>query len=246
MTGGMTNRGGHLDEGALLRAIDGQLAADERAQVEAHLAECGECARARADLAGIAARVSSRLDRAIAAPEQLPRHIPRLRARQPAVSRLRRPLMAASVVFLALLASLAFPQGRAFALGLWRMLHPDAPIPADTAVRVVDPPARQGDRVLIEVTPTERRMVIELAAENSEGTITVEPHPSHRLVLRSVTSPAVLVFPSALRVSNESTPRGDFRVLVPPSVDELVVRVRDRQVCRAQTTAQSECRFGPR
>ena len=242
MITGRADGGGHLDDGALLRAIDRQLATDERDEIEAHLAACRACADARDTLARIAGEVTAALDGAITAPAVLPR----ARARQRRVPRPRAPrwLMAASVVFFALLATLAVPQARAFARDLWRMIRGPEPVVVDTSVRPVDPPREVGDRVLVEVTPTDSLMVIELSAEKSAGRISVEPHSSSRLVLRGVTTPPVLVFPSALRVSNESAPRADFRVLLPPTIRALVVKVRGRQVCRVGSDAVSECRVG--
>jgi hypothetical protein len=234
---------GHLDDAALLRAIDGQLGTDERAEVEAHLASCADCARERDALAQIAARVSMTLDATIGVPAVPVRGVRALRPRRVAPARPPRWLMAASLVLFALLATLAFPQGRAFALGLLRRWRPAPEASTETKNVTADPPVRALDRVLVEVTPTESRMVIELAAENSGGTIRIEPHQSNRLVLRSASAPAVLVFPSALRVNNESTPQADFRVLAPPMVQEVVIRVRGRQVCRAGTTTVSECRI---
>jgi hypothetical protein len=234
---------GHLDDAALLRAIDGQLAVDERSEVEAHLASCPACARERDALAQIAARVSMTLDAAIGVPAIPVPGVRALRPRRAIAARPPRWLMAASFVLFALLASLAFPQGRAFALELLRRLRPAPEASAAPKGVVADPPARALDRVLVEVTPTEARMIIDLAADNSAGTIRIEPHESSRLVLRSASAPAVLVFPSALRVSNESAPQADYRVLVPPIVQDVVVRVRGRQVCRAETTTVSECRI---
>ena len=88
MTMKRADGGGHLDDGALLRAIDGQLGADERASVESHLASCRECADARDGLVRIAGRVTAVLDATMAAPDILPR--PTARAvppRQPARGR---------------------------------------------------------------------------------------------------------------------------------------------------------------
>jgi hypothetical protein len=243
MSAGPDTGRGHLDDAALLRAIDGQLAGDERAEVEAHLASCAECARERDALAQIAARVSMTLDAAIGVPAVPVRGVRALRPRRAKPARPPRWLMAASFVLFALLATLAFPQGRAFALGLLRRLRPAPEASAEAPRVVVDPPTRALDRVLVEVTPTEPRMVIELAAENSAGTIRIEPHQSNRLVLRSASAPAVLVFPSAVRVNNESAPHADYRVLAPPIVQDVVIRVRGRQVCRIPTTTASDCRI---
>lgn len=244
MTGARVSGGGHLDEGTLLRAIDGQLAADERAAVVAHLGACRACADARDGLAAVATEVTRALDATLVAPAGLPRAV-RLVPRAPARA-VPRWLMAAALVFFAVLGALAFPQGRAWAAELWRMLRPAAAVPVEAAPRAADPPAAPADRVLVEVTPTDPVMVLEFAARGTAGTVSVEPHQSPRLVLRGDATPPVLVFPSALRVSNDSMPRADFRVLVPPAVQALVVRVGGREVCRTAPVTASQCRLGSR
>lgn len=59
----MENRGGrHVEDAALLAALDGELAADERAAVEAHLSACAECARRGEELRFTVRRVAAALE----------------------------------------------------------------------------------------------------------------------------------------------------------------------------------------
>lgn len=59
----------HLDEGALMALLDGEMPPGERAEAEAHLERCGECAALQAELTGIGARLSGALSLAdVAAP----------------------------------------------------------------------------------------------------------------------------------------------------------------------------------
>ena len=61
----MTEKIGHLDEGTIHAWLDGALAPDESAQVEAHANSCTECAALVAEARGLIAassRILSSLD----------------------------------------------------------------------------------------------------------------------------------------------------------------------------------------
>lgn len=58
----------HLGEGTLQELLDGELAPGPRAQADAHLASCAECAGLLADLRGLNARTSALLGMVEAAP----------------------------------------------------------------------------------------------------------------------------------------------------------------------------------
>src|SRR5919108_1828475 len=62
----------HVDEGTLHAYLDGELPSSERADVEAHLAECAECRANLAEAKALSSRASDILGRAAPAARPLP------------------------------------------------------------------------------------------------------------------------------------------------------------------------------
>jgi hypothetical protein len=248
----------HPSEGLLQAFIDGEVAADERARVAAHLEQCAECraelhelrvaaaafsaALAHADLApdleraraAVAARAMRR-SAASAAPERV-RLIPREPARVAAV---RRAFLRAAVLVLLVAgaASAAVPGSpvRRFFVNLWhqtsRLFAPR------TASRTLPPRVRISSQPA--PAPALPAGVSVMARDGGVHILLHEPAPGLRVLVRMVPGARASVEASGAaasatfrtgpgRIEVNGAGAGDLRITIPRLADRALVEVDGR------------------
>lgn len=221
----------HLDDGAIVRFLDGEAAVDERAGVEAHLAACPRCTerlaalrRRSVNLGVLLARGDFALPPAPAAPAD------ELAARRAARRAPMRPwLQAAAVAMLMVSAGLFAAPVRDWVRGLvgsGATPTAERPAPAPTAPSAEAPLA--GAR--IQFTPQGAELSVEIAHPQAGGVLRLEAGTastaSAEVRAPAGTAPAeLLVLPAALRIANDPSSVAEYRVTVPASVRRVRVRV---------------------
>jgi anti-sigma factor RsiW len=224
----------HLDDGAIVRFLDGEAAADERAGVEAHLAACPVCADRLVDLRRRSLNLGILLSRGDFAVPPLPAApaapvVDELAARRAARRMPARPwLQAAAVAMLLVSAGLFAAPVRGWVRGL---LGGDAPVAERPAPPLPAPTTevpRAGAR--IQFTPQGAELSVEVSHPQAGGALLLEAGPgttvSAEVRAPAGTAPAeLLVLPSALRIANDPASVAEYRVTVPASVRRVRVRI---------------------
>ncbi|HEX8358567.1 MAG TPA: zf-HC2 domain-containing protein [Longimicrobium sp.] len=225
----------HLDDGAIVRFLDGEAAADERAGVEAHLAACPVCTERMAALRRRSVNLGILLARgdfavpALPAPAAAP-VVDELAARRAARRMPARPwLQAAAVAMLLVSAGLFAAPVRGWVRGLLGTGS------EQTAVRPAPaPPAPAPEAALagarIQFTPQGAELSVDIAHPQAGGALHLESAPgstaSAEVRAPAGTAPAeLLVLPSALRIANDPASVAEYRVTVPASVRRVRVRI---------------------
>jgi hypothetical protein len=230
----------HLDDGALVRLIDGEAADGERAGVEAHLAACPVCAarlgslrRRSVNLGVLLARGDFAVPAAPSAPvDELAARREARRAAPPAPS--RSWLRAAAVAALVIVGAGLFSSPvRAWFRDILGGAGSGAPVAARPApAPAYDPNAASpspGARV--RFMPQGEEMTVEIAHPQAGSALVLERAPSS-------TSPAevrapvgalgdLLVLPTGLRIANtaNSLSAAEYHVTVPSTVQRVRVRI---------------------
>lgn len=234
----MPSRSDHVDDGVLLRWIDGEASDLERRAMEVHLAECADCTRQLSALQAAAQSVHRVLTRVLdveapaatrlASPH---RPVPARREQPHARASARRSpgrgwrIAASLVLLLGVLA--AVPELRALVLDTWRALTVLGP--SVEAVRTVPATSEPEMRSIVEVTPGDSFRVTFEAAQPA-GSLTVSAHDSATaIILSSDPHTSVMVLPSRVRIANRGS-RADYQIIVPPTLDYLGVGVAGRRL----------------
>jgi anti-sigma factor RsiW len=226
----------HLDDGAIVRFLDGEAAADERAGVEAHLAACPVCADRLAALRRRSLNLGILLSRGDFAVPPLPSApaapvvVDELAARRAARRMPARPwLQAAAVAMLLVSAGLFAAPVRGWVRGL--LAGGGAPVAERPAT---PPPAPTAEAPLagarIQFTPQGAELSVEVSHAQAGGALVLEAAPgttaSAEVRSPAGTAPAeLLVLPSALRIANDPASVAEYRVTVPPSVRRVRLRI---------------------
>jgi anti-sigma factor RsiW len=134
----------HLGEGTLQEMLDGELAPGARAEADAHLAACAECAGQLAELRGLNARTSALLGMVEAAPPMIAAQAAFARRRRSggALAEARRALPRAAVLVLALAGAAAAAVVPGSPVREWvERVAVDTPAPAPRIEQPALPPA---------------------------------------------------------------------------------------------------------
>jgi hypothetical protein len=225
--------GAHLDEGALLRRMDGELELAESAGVEAHLAACGRCRAELDEMAAVAGRVSSAL-RLIDVAPQIGREP--ARERRAAAPPWHRSAIwrAAAVIALVAGLGLAIAPIRAWVaerLGLAGDRN------ATTESPTADPPATAptgGSSVRVAFVPAGDRFRILLATPQVEGALHLAAAPGDTASGEIVGADGadLLVLPDGLGIRNHPFSTAEYRVAVPRRIASVVVEIAGREEWR--------------
>jgi hypothetical protein len=232
--------GAHLDDGALVRRLDGELDRVEDYRVEAHLAACDEC-RAELDaIARLSRRVSDALPLVDFDPGVHPLTTP-ASARRPDLSlgrqRARTPSPWPGSPVWRAAAALAFVAGLALAIAPVRAwiaerLGFGAERPAAETVSPEDrpPSAPTGGGVRVAFVPTGERFTIRVSTPQAAGALHIVT-ASGDTATGEVLGPGdadLLVLPDGLGIRNVPSSTADYRVVVPRRLAAIEVRVGDR------------------
>lgn len=222
--------GEHLDVGALLRHLDGELEPAEAADVAAHLAACARC-RAEIDaLAASARRVSASLRLIDSAPRTgVAPEVETPRDRDSAAWRAPIWRAAAAIALVAGLALVIAPV-RAWiverlGIGADRAgteLHVSAETPPASASR--------GASVRVAFVPTGDRFRVLLAAPQLEGALHLAAAPGDTASgeIIGADDANLLVLPDGLGIRNQPFSTADYRVAVPLRIAAIEVEVAGR------------------
>lgn len=237
----------HLDESDLLHLVDGDLPPMQRDVYLLHVAQCEACATQLQTMRRRASNLS-----ALLAEVELPDDFvyPRMpeRPRAPAVN----PLLlqrggwmrsgwarAAAVLLLAVLPFVGVAPLRAWALdrlgAAWSEVRgllggdADAPAPAPSAAPaapVEAAPAETAGSTLF-FTPSGERFVLSIGSAQAGGTLTVgrAEGVEGSVEVTGGTRETPVVSESSVRIENAAGSTASYRVLLPPSVRRLTVRV---------------------
>jgi hypothetical protein len=228
----------HLSDGALVRLLDGETDAPERASDEAHLAQCAECGARYADVERRSARLAELLRETDYAPPAVPAIAPAAatdelaarRARRSADAPARRPwLTAAAAAVLLLGIGFAASPARAW-VAEWigerwaevaRFWAPDEPpvsseaAPAEAATRIAFS-VRGSDFTLSFATPQRAGAVVFTVGE--DGGASIEVHSAGA-------APDVLVLPEGVRIQNTLGSTAEYRVTLPAHTRRVRLQV---------------------
>ena len=229
----------HPDEGALLRLLDGEADADERAGWTAHVDACERCRgelerfRARRErLGALLARADFPVP-ASAPPRPGVVRLPLARAAQARPAD-RRWLRAAAAVLLLLAAAAVATPARAWIaewLGArWAALAQPAPErgrPAPAPAPAPVAPAQSASSARVRFVPTRSELLVDVAHRQAAGAITLVAADGEAAGAEVLGTDAVdlLVVPDGVRIRNRGTSSAGYRVTVPAGVRRVRLRV---------------------
>jgi len=203
----------HVDDVALVRLLDGEGTATERARLAAHLGSCAACEERRGLLAEASRELSLLLDRADSAPPAFALRCPPLRPWR------AWPAAAAAVVLVLSTVTLFAAPVRSWIVGRWtvvhRLLH---------AAPVLSPTQRPGGAV--SFIPASDVLVVRVATRQAEGSLLLETTatPTASAEVRSAGErEGLIVLPDELRIANTPTSRATYRLTVPTRLRRVVI-----------------------
>lgn len=205
---------GHADDGDLIRLVDRECTAEERARLEGHLATCRPCAQRRATLERLSAAVTAAL-----AGDRTARRAWRGGA-----------LRAAAVLLLVVAAAASAQPVRAWIAERWGDLRGlVAPYAAP------EPQAVGAGTTTVRFVPTTSVFAIELAARQDAGVLTIEvsgDSTAMATVTPATPGAELTVLPAGLRIVNRPGDGASYVVRLSTGVTEVVLRIADGPVRR--------------
>ena len=219
----------HLEDGALIRFMDGEASAQERTAVETHTLDCPACATRLAELRRLSASLSAALSAADVSPH---------RVVYPPVSRRSRrsriPLTAAAAAILLVVATIAAaaPPVRAWIRARWVELRGGSSQQQGSAPQTL-PNARH---TTVRFVPRDAAFTIELTALQSGGVLTVDV--SEDTIATAVWSGGsgegeeLVVMPMGLKIVNHESTVASYVVRLPRTITEVTVHVGSRPAHR--------------
>jgi len=212
----------HLEDGAIIRFIDGEASAQERTGIEMHTVDCPACATRLAELRRLSASLSAALSAADVSPPRV--------MYPPVVRRSRRsriPLTAAAAAVLLVVATIAAaaPPVRAWIRARWVELRG-----ATSQQRGSAPPTPQNARhTTVRFVPRDAAFTIELTGPQSGGVLTVDV--SEDTIATAVLSDGIgggeelVVMPMGLKIVNHQSTVASYVVRLPRTITEVTVHV---------------------
>lgn len=214
----------HMDEGALVRFLDGECEVEEREEVAAHLEECGDCTVRLRQLDAYGRTVSVLLRQA---------DLPRRRSRWPG-----RVRAAAAVIVLLGIAGSISPV-RAWILdrtqAIWSAVMGETP----AAVEEPQTAAQEEETASVRFVPAAGPFLVEIATGQTQGSLVVETTDDATASARvrgGSGSEHLVVMPNGLRIENETQSGASYRVRLPAALDDVAVVVGDGAAQRLSPT----------
>ena len=208
----------HLDDGELIRLLDGECSAEEQARLTRHLATCSVCMQRQEAFEGLATAVRAALVRSDEPVRsvRVPKRTWRLGAFRAAAV-----LLAVSVG----VAAASAPPVRAWLSARWAGLR------AIVAPRAT--PGTEGRGITtVRFVPTNSTFAIELVARQDTGVLTIDVS-GDTLASATVSPPPgmggeeLVVLPEGLRIVNRPGDRASYEVRLPRTVTEVRIRIAD-------------------
>lgn len=229
MNGTMSTPGPHLDDGTLLRLLDGEGSTAERVLLAEHVGACDVCRQRHARLAAWSRRASEVLARSDAPPRSFAFAG---NGRPPLLWWRSWPAAAAAVLLALGTVALGAPV-RTWMVERWAALRSPVPVPA--ATRIGQKPAQSSSLPVGEVsfTPDTDVLVVRVATRQAEGSLVLETSAgltASATVRGQGEHEAIVVLPAELRIVNTAASRATYRVTLPARLKRLVVVIDDDPV----------------
>lgn len=215
----------HLEDGELVRLMDGELGAGERSIAEAHVAACGRCRIAHDRIAERTALVSSVL--ALIDDVRACNDAGAVRStefgRASRAGWLKAAAIAAMVVAIGALGS---SNVRGWIVERWEAVLASVAGSSEPAADTVSGPPGPA-AVRARFVPHSEALFVRLENNAAGGVLTVEisEDESQSVVFMSEAEEGVLVLPTGLVIQNAPGSRADYRLLVPPTVTTVTAIV---------------------
>lgn len=213
----------HPSDADVLRYHDGELPADERSALDRHLAECAICRETLHlfDAMSSSVRVMDPLP-----PSDFARRRARNAARAARRVRRTRVVLRAAVAVLAVGSVGAVTPVRAWLVDLLRRPASETETPAPAPA----PDAEPQPGSTVSFVPSGSIFVVELAAAQPAGTLTLRPGDGPAVSARVADGRAgvgLLVVDNGFRIRNQATDSTSYVVTIPPSIERVDVRRPD-------------------
>jgi hypothetical protein len=205
----------------LIRYLDGELDAQEKAGIEARLAADNALRERLETLRRRGRKLSSLLDATDTPPPAATAAAPERRPRRPA-------LLAAAIVLLIIGAAVLVPPVRAWIASQWQRTPGDESAPANAAAQA-DAPAL-ADTLNVSFPVGHPTFDIELLNLQARGQLVVfvTDSTSGSATIRNGKGEETFLFPGGIRFINGAESTADYEVAVPRSVRRVTVRLPDR------------------
>ena len=206
----------HMDDGELIRLLDGECSAEEQARIARHVATCPVCAQRQEGLGGLANGVTAALVRGDEPVRsvRVPKRTWRIGAFRAAAV-----LLVVSVG----VAAASAPPVRAWLSARWAELRGlvGSRSTSETAV---------AGATTVRFVPATSVFTIELAGQQDGGVLTIDLSPdslASATVIRGRRIEEIVVLPERLRIVNQPGDRASYDVRLPSNVTEVRVRIAD-------------------
>jgi hypothetical protein len=228
----------HLDEGELIRHLDGELTAEERPKVAAHLLSCRACAESLQSIRDERTQLDELL-RDLTVPaismERRQRSLDAVRSaarRRPVrVGFWSRPaIRAAAVAGLVATSALTASPVRAWLAEMWRSAGANIGVLAPVAVREAAPISLAN--ATVGFVPAGDVFSIEIESFQAQGNLILGVAGGEAVNARSVgeTPVDLVVLPTGMRIQNVAGSSADYTVSLPLTLSEVRVRIGDAPV----------------
>lgn len=224
----------HLDDGDLIRLLDGEGGVEEERVLRRHLSACSECKNGQNTLARLSERFSTAL---FGLEDATPSHpIPspgssrtRGKLTSPGTWGSHRSLRLAAISVLILGAVIAVTPARA-----WVVVGFEALKSLISNAPPVGEPA-QDPRSVVSFVPVGEEFSIEFEETQSGGTLSIVLDTASSAAARIIVSHVndeLVVLRAGLRIRNTATSSASYEVWLPASCERLLVRIGGRVVAR--------------
>jgi hypothetical protein len=228
----MAGDGGHIENGDLIRLLDGECPPEEEARIRRHLQHCEECRRGVAELEQLSDRFRLALQHGDGAEGAV--RTPVRARRWP-----RRRLLQAAAIFLVV--AVAASPARGWLVEGWhaiRSLFVEAPTPEESEG---EPVIDVGETTaVVTFAAADPDFSLEVASTQRRGTVAIAidsvPSASAR-VLGGDGSEELVVLPGGLRIHNTVASTASYEILLPLVVRNIEVRIAGRTVRMLDETA---------
>jgi hypothetical protein len=231
----------HLQEGEMMRYLDGEMPVGERSRVASHLLTCAECAAAVdalriqrqrfADLLSDCPVPALNPARRAASLERIERSASRTRRSAGAGrSRAIGVAKAAAVGGILLAATLSTSPVRAFVSDIWSAVSVRVDRLVTTRPGVSSPESVALSNASIGFVPTEDVFRLEVRTPQRAGSLTLSLAAGASVSARAVNTTDtvdIVVLPSGLRIENRLEASANYAVTVPRNLREVRVKVGD-------------------
>ena len=241
------NDGRHMEDGDVIRLLDGECSQQEARLFRTHLHQCDDCLRKMDELRQLSQDLSSALQLADAPPKPRDSSPPEVVGTiLPPVphrhwTRWRVTRAAAALVILA--AALSATPARAWLAERWdslKSLVVGAPGEQPEVAPAPIEPRELGS--VITFTPAGPEFTLWIVHLQAEGTLylTVDPTASASAgVIGGDGSEEIVVLPDGFQIRNAATSTASYEVRLPNHLETLEVRIGDRTELRLDLTAQA-------